>query len=54
MKILANDGLDNNAIIIFKENKFDIDTNHYEIEDLKNIIRDFDVLLVRSDRKSVV
>lgn len=48
MKILANDGLDNKAIDIFKENKFEIDTNHYEIEDLKNIIRDYDVLIVRS------
>lgn len=51
MKILANDGLDNNAIRIFKENNFDIDTNHYEIEELKNIIRDFDVLIVRSATK---
>lgn len=51
MKILANDGLDNKAIEIFKESKFEVDTNHYEIEDLKNVIRDYDVLIVRSATK---
>lgn len=51
MKILANDGLDNKAVEIFKESKFEVDTNHYEIEDLKNVIRDYDVLIVRSATK---
>lgn len=51
MKILANDGLDNKAIEIFKESKFEVDTNHYEIEDLKNVIRDYHVLIVRSATK---
>ncbi len=51
MRILANDGLDNKAIDIFKENNFEIDTNHYDIEDLKNVIRDYDILIVRSATK---
>lgn len=51
MKILANDGLDNKAVEIFKESKFEVDTNHYDIEDLKNVIRDYDVLIVRSATK---
>ncbi len=51
MRILANDGLDTKAIEIFKDNNFEIDTNHYDIEDLKKVISDFDVLIVRSATK---
>ncbi|TJX13901.1 3-phosphoglycerate dehydrogenase [Tissierella creatinini] len=51
MRILANDGLDNKAIDIFKEKNFEIDTNHYEIEDLKKVIVDYDILIVRSATK---
>lgn len=51
MRILANDGLDDRAVEIFKGHNFYIDMNHYEIEDLKKVIRDYDVLIVRSATK---
>jgi D-3-phosphoglycerate dehydrogenase len=51
MKILANDGLDNKAVNLFIKKKFKVDTNHYDKENLVKIIRQYDVLIVRSATK---
>jgi len=51
MKILANDGLDKMAIDVFEAEGMKVDQGYYDVEDLKNIIRDFDVLIVRSTTK---
>ena len=48
MKILANDGIDKGAVEIFMENNMEVDTNHYEKKDLKKIIGDYQVLIIRS------
>ena len=48
MKILANDGIDKGAVEIFMENNMEVDTNHYEKQDLKKIIGDYQVLIIRS------
>lgn len=51
MKILANDGLDKSAVEVLETDGIYVDTNHYEKEELLNIIKDFDVLIVRSATK---
>lgn len=48
MKILANDGLDKIAADAFEAKGMRLDKGHYEQEELKNKIKDFDVLIVRS------
>ena len=52
MKVLANDGLDKGAIEALKAKGIYVDTNHYEKEELYHIIKDFDVLIVRSATKA--
>jgi len=51
MKILANDGMDKNAIKALIKKGILVDSNHYEKEDLYKIIKDFDILIVRSATK---
>ncbi len=51
MKILANDGLDKNAVEALIKDGIIVDSNHYEKQELYNIIKDFDILIVRSATK---
>lgn len=51
MKVLANDGMDKNAVEVLLKDGIVVDSNHYEKPELYNIIRDFDVLIVRSATK---
>ncbi|BEP28626.1 D-2-hydroxyacid dehydrogenase [Helicovermis profundi] len=51
LKILANDGMDNAAITILEECGHYVDTNFYNVEELKEKLLDFDVLIVRSATK---
>lgn len=51
MKILANDGLDKKAIDIFTTNNFEVCTNHYDKDNLIKVIKDFDILIIRSATK---
>jgi len=52
MRILANDGLDKDAIQILRERNIEVDTNHYEKEELFKVIKDYDVMIVRSATKA--
>ena len=51
MRILANDGLDKKAIGVLLDEKHEIETDHYDLQELKGIIGDYDVLIVRSATK---
>lgn len=51
MNVLANDGLDKSAVEVLEGDNIYVDTNHYEGEELFNIIDKFDVLIVRSATK---
>jgi D-3-phosphoglycerate dehydrogenase len=51
MRVLANDGMDKNAAADLLKNGIFVDSNHYEKEELYNIIVDFDILIVRSATK---
>ena len=51
MKILANDGLDINAVKKFEDDGIEVDTRHYEDDELLKVIKDYDVLIVRSATK---
>ncbi|MDR7869333.1 MAG: D-2-hydroxyacid dehydrogenase [Tissierellaceae bacterium] len=51
MKILANDGLDNNAVDLFNKKNIQVNTNHYDREDLVKVIKQYDILIVRSATK---
>lgn len=51
MRVLANDGLDKNAVETLIKDGIIVDSNHYEKAELYNIIKDFDVLVVRSATK---
>lgn len=48
MKVLANDGLDKKAVEILGEDGIYVDTTHYEKDELFNVIKDFDIIIVRS------
>ncbi|WP_036931449.1 D-2-hydroxyacid dehydrogenase [Proteocatella sphenisci] len=48
MRILANDGIDKIAADEFTKRGFLLDKGHYDKEELKTKIRDFEVLIVRS------
>lgn len=48
MKVLANDGLDKNAVEILGDDGIYVDTTHYEKDELFNVIKDFDIIIVRS------
>lgn len=51
MRILANDGIDKVALKAFEIHNMTVDTNHYEKEELKQKLKDADVLIVRSATK---
>ena len=51
MRVLANDGLDKNAVEALIKDGIVVDSNHYEKQELYNIIKDFDILIVRSATK---
>ncbi len=51
MRVLANDGLDKNAVKALIKDGIIVDSNHYEKQELYNIIKDFDILIVRSATK---
>lgn len=51
MKILANDGLDIKAVKKFKEKDIEVETNHYDKDELLEVIKDYDILIVRSATK---
>src|SRR5690554_1854846 len=51
MRILANDGLDKKAIEVLQDEQYEIETDHYDLDELKGIIGNYDVLIVRSATK---
>ncbi|MCX0401528.1 D-2-hydroxyacid dehydrogenase [Clostridium perfringens] len=51
LRILLNDGLDKKAISNLEFLGFDVDTNHYDIEDLKEKIKKIDCIVIRSATK---
>ncbi|MGE9951644.1 D-2-hydroxyacid dehydrogenase [Clostridium perfringens] len=51
LRILLNDGLDKKAISNLEFLGFDVDTNHYDIEDLKEKIKEVDCIVIRSATK---
>ena len=51
LRILLNDGLDKKAIRNLEFLGFDVDTNHYDIEDLKEKIKKVDCIVIRSATK---
>lgn len=51
MRILANDGIDKVALKAFEIHNMRVDTNHYEKEELKQKLKEVDVLIVRSATK---
>lgn len=51
MKILANDGLDQQAQTMLEEHGHSVFTQHLDLEDLKQEIVNFDCLIVRSATK---
>ena len=51
MKVLANDGLEISAINKIKKNGIYIETNHLDKEELIENIKNYDVLVVRSNTK---
>lgn len=51
MRILANDGIDKVALKAFEIHNMTVDTNHYEKEELKQKLKEADVLIVRSATK---
>lgn len=51
LRILLNDGLDKKAISNLEFLGFDVDTNHYDIEDLKEKIKKVDCIVTRSATK---
>lgn len=51
LRILLNDGLDKKAISNLEMLGFDVDTNHYDIEDLKEKIKEVDCIVIRSATK---
>lgn len=51
LNVLANDGIDKEVFEILKNQQINIDTTHYEKEELLHKINDFDILVVRSATK---
>ena len=51
MRILANDGLDKKAVEVFENENYQVDTKHYTLDELKVLLGDYDVLIVRSATK---
>ncbi|MCK9443471.1 MAG: D-2-hydroxyacid dehydrogenase [Tissierellaceae bacterium] len=48
MRILANDGLDIEAIEKLERNNIEVNANHYEKDELNKIIGNYDILIIRS------
>ena len=51
LRILLNDGLDKKAISNLEMLGCDVDTNHYDIEDFKEKIKEVDCIVIRSATK---
>ncbi|EOU1917287.1 TPA: D-2-hydroxyacid dehydrogenase [Clostridium perfringens] len=51
LRMLLNDGLDKKAISNLELLGCDVDTNHYDIEDLKEKIKEVDCIVIRSATK---
>lgn len=51
MRILANDGIEKSAIEVFGARNMEVVTDHYDKDAIKEVIKDFDVLIVRSATK---
>lgn len=51
MRILANDGLDDIAVKMLIEDGHTVDTHFYDPDELKIVLKSFDVLIVRSATK---
>lgn len=51
LKILATDGLDKSAIKELEDLGHKVDIQFYEVEDLKTVLKEYDVLIVRSATK---
>ncbi len=50
-RILANDGLEASGVKALQEKGFEVVTDHYEVPELMEKIKDFDALIVRSATK---
>lgn len=48
MRLLANDGLDKKAIEKFEAEGIYVDTKHYEKKELLKVIKNFNILIIRS------
>jgi len=51
MRIIANDGIDNSAKEYLQKKGFEVDTTHYDVEQLKVELTKAQVLIVRSETK---
>ncbi len=51
LKILATDGLDKSAVKTLEDLGNKVDIQSYEVEQLKTVLKDYDVLIVRSATK---
>lgn len=51
IRILASDGMEQGAINRLQEKGFEVVNEHYELEELKQQIKEFDVIVVRSATK---
>ena len=51
IKVLTNDGLQQDAIDNLKQLGMEVINYHYDKEELKNILKDFDVITIRSATK---
>lgn len=52
MRVLANDGLEKKAVEELEKDGIYVDTKHYEKEELLEVIKEFDCLIVRSATKA--
>ena len=51
IRILAADGMEQSAIKTLEESGFEVVNEHYELPELKEKIKGFDVIVVRSATK---
>lgn len=51
IRILITDGMDKNAIAKLREAGFEVVEEHYEVEELKEKVKEFDAIVVRSATK---
>lgn len=51
IRVLANDGMEQGAVDSLKAKGIEVDTNHYEGEELNQKVKEFDVMTVRSATK---